>query len=536
MSLSYCKHGSDTQTEPACSLHSLPMAGNYGKKPVRTLFDFRHTNGTENPDVKSAPALTPANLRKFSKLKVVSFLVALTMMFIIMASYILTSDRTGLLITPPPYQSRHAVVPTSTAATAAEVSSEKNLIDMKLLVKLIGSKLEYTPRKVPDEKDVIGTDSNLFSVLPRHFLPDIKSPCWYEEFSDKLGTDPYEKNSFFLRLQIFKTVSKYLRAVFHRHLLHSNGKLFRLRCLPFVYIIGQPKCGTTDLYNRLKLHPEIKFNGIKEPHWWTRRRFGSIRFKDGFQESFPVEDYLDLFDWTSVNIQEGISRNSSGHHRALITVEASASTMWDNQAWSYLQKQKEETEPPFLVQDFIHTVQPNAKIIIMLRDPVERLYSDYLYFRMDNKSVEDFHQKVIQSVQLFQSCLSEKSLRFCAYSTSLTNTMQVRLHLGLYVVFLLDWLTVFHRDQILVLQLKDYSANLKATMKKVFDFLTVGPMSKQVEAAVAKQTMSNTRRKKDRKVGPMLPATRDLLREFYQPFNSKLASVLDNEAFLWTQT
>jgi hypothetical protein len=46
--------------------------------------------------------------------------------------------------------------------------------------------------------------------------------------------------------------------------------------------------------------------------------------------------------------------------------------MWDNQAWSYLYDNRVDGEPPFLAQDFIHTVQPNAKIIVMLRDPVER--------------------------------------------------------------------------------------------------------------------------------------------------------------------
>lgn len=46
--------------------------------------------------------------------------------------------------------------------------------------------------------------------------------------------------------------------------------------------------------------------------------------------------------------------------------------MWDNQAWSYLHRDGEEAEPPFLAQDFIHAAQPGAKIIIMLRDPVER--------------------------------------------------------------------------------------------------------------------------------------------------------------------
>lgn len=56
----------------------------------------------------------------------------------------------------------------------------------------------------------------------------------------------------------------------------------------------------------------------------------------------------------------------------VVAGEASASTMWDNQAWSYLHRDDKDTEPPFLAQDFIHAVQPEARIIIMLRDPVER--------------------------------------------------------------------------------------------------------------------------------------------------------------------
>ncbi|XP_042358330.1 carbohydrate sulfotransferase 15-like [Plectropomus leopardus] len=534
MSLSDCKYGRDTQTKHTYSLHSLPIAENYGKRPIRTLFDFRHTDTTENLDVKWVSLLSLTNLRSISKVKVVSFLMGLTLTFLVMASYILTWERKGLLLTPTLYHLRPMVIPTSTAT--AEVSTEKTLIDMKLLVKIISSKMKYTPRKVPNEKDVVGTDSHLFSIIPRHFLPGIKSPCWYEEFTGELGTDPYKRNLFTLRSKSFKTVCDQLRTNFNQHLYRRGNKLFRLRCLPFFYIIGQPKCGTTDLFHRLLLHPEVNFNTMKEPHWWTRKRFGYIRFKDGFQESFPVEDYLDLFDLAARKIQEGINGNSSGDHRALITGEASASTMWDNQAWSYLHRDMGEIEPPFLAQDFIHTVQPGAKIIIMLRDPVERLYSDYLYFKMANKSAEDFHQKVVDSVQLFHSCLNQRSLRFCAYDAGLSNIMPVRLNLGMYIVFLLDWLTVFHREQILVLRLEDYAANLKVTMRKVFDFLSVVPLSEQVEAALTKRPMSNTRRTADRNLGPMLPATRDLLREFHQPFNHKLATVLNNKAFLWSNT
>lgn len=52
--------------------------------------------------------------------------------------------------------------------------------------------------------------------------------------------------------------------------------------------------------------------------------------------------------------------------------EASASTMWDNNAWVYFYDNTTEGGPPFLIQDFLHALQPHARFIVMLRDPVER--------------------------------------------------------------------------------------------------------------------------------------------------------------------
>lgn len=51
---------------------------------------------------------------------------------------------------------------------------------------------------------------------------------------------------------------------------------------------------------------------------------------------------------------------------------------------------------------------------------------------------------------------------------------QVRLQVGVYIVYLMDWLTVFSRKQILVLRLEDHASNRKYTMHKVFDFLNLG--------------------------------------------------------------
>lgn len=63
---------------------------------------------------------------------------------------------------------------------------------------------------------------------------------------------------------------------------------------------------------------------------------------------------------------------------------------------------------------------------------------------------------------------------YCMLVTRFHLSPQVRLNLGMYIIFLLDWLTVFQREQILVLRLEDYAANLTVTIKKVFDFLSVG--------------------------------------------------------------
>ena len=65
--------------------------------------------------------------------------------------------------------------------------------------------------------------------------------------------------------QLFKMTS-----VFRQR--HDDGVPFRMRCLPYFYIIGPQKTGTTDLFRSLVAHPNIAQGYAKEPHWWTRSR------------------------------------------------------------------------------------------------------------------------------------------------------------------------------------------------------------------------------------------------------------------------
>lgn len=505
----------------------------YRQRPLLLQVDDAPINLFAVLEVKREPAAQRwGTLGCFRNVKLYSFLLGLAVTFLVMASYILTGDKKGLLLTPSPY---HFSSPVSPGAFPLNLSSARDFANLKLVAQAIASKVEFNgTRELPDLKTLVRSEPHMFSVIPRKFLPGVKNPCWYEEYTVDITVDPYRTNLY--ARYSGRRVFEYLKSTLEKHLYYRKRKYYRMRCLPYFYVIGQPKCGTTDIYNILKLHPEVRFSPIKEPHWWTRKRFGIIRLTESFQERYPVEHYLDLFDNAAFQIRDHLRANLSGaSSQSNITIgEASASTMWDNSAWVYFYNTTTtEGEPPFLIQDFIHALQPDARFIVMLRDPVERLYSDYLYFRIANKSAEDFHEKVSESLQLFEGCLMEAKMRSCVYNTTLNNAMPVRLSVGLYIVYILDWLTVFSRDQILVLRLEDHATNRKDTLHKVFDFLDLGPLTEQNEAEITNSPAYNTRRPGDKNLGPMLAMTKEILRDFYTPFNHQLAKVLRNDSFRW---
>ena len=52
--------------------------------------------------------------------------------------------------------------------------------------------------------------------------------------------------------------------------------------------------------------------------------------------------------------------------------EASVSLFWDNNDWMKFPENMGHQEPLYIVPHYVHHIIPDAKLIIMLRDPVER--------------------------------------------------------------------------------------------------------------------------------------------------------------------
>ena len=128
---------------------------------------------------------------------------------------------------------------------------------------------------------------------------------------------------------------------------------------PNLFIVGQPKSGTTALHQFLGQHPEIYMSSIKEPHFFcsdfhleSDRAYGKKRFFDFRSESA----YLQLF-------------NRAG--KAKVIGESST---------NYLYSQ--------VAAEKIHNFNPDAKIIIILREPAKFLYSlhsHYVKFTEENE-------------------------------------------------------------------------------------------------------------------------------------------------------
>ncbi len=131
--------------------------------------------------------------------------------------------------------------------------------------------------------------------------------------------------------------------------------------LPNAFLLGAPKCGTTAVASYLETHPSVFFSHPKEPNFFNtdhdrefRHRFGGFRHFD------TLEQYAELFE-------------SAGQKP--IRMEGSVMYLCSDRAL-----------------DGILEVCPEARFVILLRDPVEMVVSlhaqNYWAFIEDEASLE----------------------------------------------------------------------------------------------------------------------------------------------------
>ncbi|KAK2142572.1 hypothetical protein LSH36_939g00037 [Paralvinella palmiformis] len=311
-----------------------------------------------------------------------------------------------------------------------------------------------------------------------------------------------------------------------------EGAARKLHCLPYFFLAGFPKCATTDLYYKMALHPQIRLAAKKEPHWWTRKRLPDLNSTMESGSLMSLEKYEELFD-RGANCMEKISKLHLPGQVRLITGDASASTLWDNRYWRLSPEDTKLNKSGLTLAEIIQHYLPKSKIIVIVRDPVSRLFSDYNYFWKDVDilpSVEDFHEKAKHAITAITECLVNNTLRACLYEDIIKT--KVRIKVGMYSVYLRDWYRAFPRQQIHVLRTEDYAASPETELKKIFNFLDLDPLEKSVYEKIRKMSKMNDQRSRTSGI-EMLPETETMLRDFYSRFNRDLATLLNNSNYLW---
>nr|XP_054769288.1 LOW QUALITY PROTEIN: carbohydrate sulfotransferase 15-like [Lytechinus pictus] len=221
----------------------------------------------------------------------------------------------------------------------------------------------------------------------------------------------------------------------------------------------------------------------------------------------------------------------------LVIGDGSASTFWDNKKWKIWDGER-YGGPTYVTADVIHAAQPDAKLLVILRNPVDRLYSDYLYFNPKlhvNTSVDLFHKEVVAVINRFNKCLKTMSFRGCVYSISEIQDPRVycRLLIGVYSVYVRDWFRAYPRDQLKIMRLEDWHVNCTGILPEIFDFLNLERIwNKQIERFCTER-LENGNKAKLHSIGEMLPKTRKLLENFYARSNKELSLLLGDDKYLW---
>jgi len=197
---------------------------------------------------------------------------------------------------------------------------------------------------------------------------------------------------------------------------------------PNLFIVGAPKCGTTFLYHYLKMHPEIYFPNFKEPHFFgsdLKRKHGAYNLNEN--------DYINLFKSDKKIIGE-------------------ASTL-------YIFSKNSAKE--------IYDFNPNAKIIIMLRDLVDLVHSMHSQFLFSgDEIIEDFEQ----ALDLEKDRISGKNI---PNQTTVDNKLFYTSNIMSLPQNINSFIDYFSRKNIKFIFLEEIKKNPEKVYKQTLHFLDV---------------------------------------------------------------
>jgi tetratricopeptide (TPR) repeat protein len=259
-------------------------------------------------------------------------------------------------------------------------------------------------------------------------------------------------------------------------LLKSHGRE-KTHTGPQFLIIGVMKGGTTSLYEYLIQHPQIIPSLQKEID------FFNYQFNLGL-------------DWYTAHFPPV---PQSGQY---LTGEASPTYLLDLKTAQRV---------------FDHF--PQIKLLIILRNPVDRAISQYYdHFHWLGREKRSLQEAIHSEIEVLNALDNPNKIEI---NSPFWKTQKGHLWRGLYVYFIEKWMQIFPAEQFLILQSEDLYAHPQKTMQQVFQFLEISPYQlphyKRYTAGSYSQVPQDIR---------------EQLSTFFKPHNQRLEAFL-NRKFNW---
>lgn len=289
--------------------------------------------------------------------------------------------------------------------------------------------------------------------------------------------------------------------------------------LPNFLIIGIQKAGTTSIYNYLQEHPQIYMSPVKETNFFEKD-WESLPLEERNKKGIiTFDDYCQLFKDVKDEIAIG---------------EASPNYLFHYQS----------SAPK------IKKYLPDAKLIAILRNPVERAYSDYLMHIRDAIGYRPLSEQI----------------KYSAHKSFI-------LRKGFYYEPLRFYYEQFGQEQIKVFLYEDFCQQPQQVMQEMYRYLAVDPSfspdftkKAQVAKVPKNQTFNNLLQRQnplrtivastlktivpletrqnlrnnllnlnsvDKKQAPLSVEEREQLRQLYQEDILKLQDLLQRDLSIW---
>tara|TARA_X000000368_G_C23019350_1_gene707260 strand:+ start:332 stop:1213 length:882 start_codon:yes stop_codon:yes gene_type:complete len=190
------------------------------------------------------------------------------------------------------------------------------------------------------------------------------------------------------------------------------------------FIVGAPKAGTTSLYHYLNEHPEVRMSSQKEPDYFSDKAIQEKGMYYGKNRINTLDKYESLFT----------------QEKGVIYGESSVSYLFYEN-----------------VAEDIKRYNPDAKIIIILRNPIDRAFSHYLM---------DYRLGLVSDS--FEDIIYKRSKHKSAYLF-----YQQYIEVSQYSNQIQRYLHVFSKDNLLLIDYENFKKDVAGCVDIVYSFLNI---------------------------------------------------------------